>query len=185
MPSLVERGRCAKRSRGSGSRETLSLRILVLALIGGLILNLMPCVFPVLGIKVVGFVNQAGGDRRKVTMHGLAFTAGVVLSFWVLAAALAALRAGGSELGWGFQLQSAAFVFALSVIMLVFAMSLSGVFEFGLRATGVGSELTDEARAMAAPSLLAFWPPSSPRRAAHRFWRRRWARPWRCLSSTR
>src|SRR6185369_9067533 len=120
---------------------TLSLRILVLALIGGFILNLMPCVFPVLGIKVVGFVNQAGGDRRKVTMHGLAFTAGVVLSFWVLAAALAALRAGGSELGWGFQLQSAAFVFALSVIMLVFAMSLSGVFEFGLRATGVGSDL--------------------------------------------
>lgn len=119
----------------------LSLRILVLALIGGLILNLMPCVFPVLGIKVVGFVNQAGGDRRKVTMHGLAFTAGVVLSFWVLAAALAALRAGGSELGWGFQLQSAAFVFALSVIMLIFAMSLSGVFEFGLRATGVGSDL--------------------------------------------
>jgi thiol:disulfide interchange protein DsbD len=130
---------------GSGAQPraagALSLRILVLALIGGLILNLMPCVFPVLGIKVVGFVNQAGGDRRKVTMHGLAFTAGVVLSFWVLAAALAALRAGGSELGWGFQLQSAAFVFSLSVIMLVFAMSLSGVFEFGLRATGVGSDL--------------------------------------------
>ena len=129
------------RSIGARPAQTLSLHVLVLALIGGLILNLMPCVFPVLGIKVVGFVNQAGGDRRKVTMHGLAFTAGVVLSFWALAVALAALRAGGGELGWGFQLQSAPFVFALAVIMLVFAMSLSGVFEFGLRATGVGSQL--------------------------------------------
>lgn len=119
----------------------LSLRVLALALIGGLILNLMPCVFPVLGIKVVGFVEQAGGDRRKVTMHGLTFTAGVLASFWVLAAILAVLRAGGQELGWGFQLQSASFVFVLSVVMLVFAMSLSGVFDFGLRATGVGAGL--------------------------------------------
>ena len=78
---------------------------------------------------------------KKVTMHGLMFTAGVLLSFWALAGALAALRAGGEELGWGFQLQSAPFVFALAVVMLIFALSLSGVFEFGLRATGVGSEL--------------------------------------------
>ena len=100
----------------------------------------MPCVFPVLGIKIVGFINQAGSDGRKVTMHGLPFTSGVALVL-ALAAALAALRAGGEQLGWGFQLQSAPFVFALAVIMLVFALSLSGVFEFGLRATGVGSEL--------------------------------------------
>jgi thiol:disulfide interchange protein DsbD len=125
----------------NGMASSLSLRVLVFALIGGLILNLMPCVFPVLGIKIVGFINQAGGDRRKVTMHGLAFTAGVMLSFWVLAAALAVLRTGGEQLGWGFQLQSGSCVFVLSAIMLVFALSLSGVFEFGLRATGVGSEL--------------------------------------------
>jgi thiol:disulfide interchange protein/DsbC/DsbD-like thiol-disulfide interchange protein len=114
---------------------------LALAFIGGLILNLMPCVFPVLGIKILGFVNQAGADRRKVTLHGLAFAGGVLLSFWTLAGVLAVLRAGGGQLGWGFQLQSPGFVFTLAAIMLVFALSMSGVFEFGLRATGVGAGL--------------------------------------------
>lgn len=114
---------------------------LALAFVGGLILNLMPCVFPVLGIKILGFVNQAGSDRRKVTLHGLAFTGGVLASFWALAAVLAALRAGGDQLGWGFQLQSPAFVFALAAVMLAFALSMSGVFEFGLGATGVGAHL--------------------------------------------
>ncbi len=114
---------------------------LALAFVGGLILNLMPCVFPVLGIKILGFVNQAGSDRRKVALHGLMFAAGVFASFWALAAVLAILRAGGDELGWGFQLQSPAFVFGLAVVMLVFALSMSGVFEFGLSATGVGAGL--------------------------------------------
>jgi thiol:disulfide interchange protein/DsbC/DsbD-like thiol-disulfide interchange protein len=114
---------------------------LALAFIGGLILNLMPCVFPVLGIKILGFVNQAGADRRKVTLHGLVFTAGVLVSFWVLAGILAVLRAGGSHLGWGFQLQSPAFVFGLAAAMLAFALNMSGVFEFGLTATGIGSNL--------------------------------------------
>lgn len=114
---------------------------LALAVLGGLILNLMPCVFPVLGIKILGFVNQAGEDRRKVTFHGLAFTGGVLASFWALAGALALLRAGGDQLGWGFQLQSPAFVFVLTAVMLVFGLSMSGVFEFGLSATGIGSEL--------------------------------------------
>ena len=117
------------------------LGTLVLALVGGLILNLMPCVFPVLGIKILGFVNQAGHDKKKVVAHGLVFAAGVLLSFWTLAGVLAVLRAGGSQLGWGFQLQSPAFVFALAAVMLVFAMNMSGVFEFGLRATAVGAEL--------------------------------------------
>lgn len=82
------------------------LGTLVLAFIGGLILNLMPCVFPVLGIKILGFVQQAGSDRRKVATHGLIFALGVVLSFWALAGLLAVLRASGQQLGWGFQLQS-------------------------------------------------------------------------------
>jgi len=129
---------------GTGSPAIARASLFVtslLALVGGLILNLMPCVFPVLGIKVVGFVNQANSDRRKITIHGLAFTAGVLLSFWGLAAVLAVLRAGGQQLGWGFQLQSPVFVFALTVVMLIFALSLSGVFEFGLGAMGVGSNL--------------------------------------------
>ena len=116
-------------------------RTLVLAFLGGLILNLMPCVFPVLGIKILGFVNQSGADRRKVTLHGLVFTSGVVLSFWVLAAILAVLRAGGSRLGWGFQLQSPEFVFGLAAAMLAFGLNMSGVFEFGLTATSLGSGL--------------------------------------------
>ncbi len=114
---------------------------IALALIGGLILNLMPCVFPVLGMKILGFVNQSGHSRGKVAAHGIVFTLGVLLSFWTLAGILAALRAGGAELGWGFQLQSSAFVFTLTAVMLVFALNLSGVFEFGLRATSVGGHL--------------------------------------------
>jgi thiol:disulfide interchange protein DsbD len=114
---------------------------LALAFIGGLILNLMPCVFPVLGIKILGFVNQSGHERGKVVAHGLTFAAGVLLSFWTLAGALALLRSGGSQLGWGFQLQSPVFVFALSALLLAFAMNMSGVYEFGLSATGIGSNL--------------------------------------------
>ncbi len=115
--------------------------LLALAFAGGFILNLMPCVFPVLGIKILGFVNQAGADRRKVTLHGLVFTLGVLVSFWALAGLLIALRAGGQELGWGFQLQSPAFVFGVAVFLLVFALNLAGLFEFGLSATGVGGSL--------------------------------------------
>jgi thiol:disulfide interchange protein DsbD len=114
---------------------------LALAFLGGVILNLMPCVFPVLGIKILGFVRQSGADRRKVVLHGLTFALGVFVSFWTLAGVLAALRAGGEQLGWGFQLQSPGFVFALAIVMLVFALSLSGVFEFGLAATGAGAGL--------------------------------------------
>ena len=117
------------------------LGTLALAFLGGLVLNLMPCVFPVLGIKILGFVNQSGHDKKKVVMHGLVFALGVLLSFWTLAAALAILRAGGQELGWGFQLQEPGFVFVLAAVMLVFALNMSGVFEFGLSATGVGSDL--------------------------------------------
>lgn len=117
------------------------LGTLALAFVGGLILNLMPCVFPVLGIKIMGFVNQAGEDRRKVALHGWVFSLGVLSSFWTLGAVLAVLRAGGDQLGWGFQLQSPVFVFILAAVMLVFALAMSGVFEFGLSATGVGANL--------------------------------------------
>ncbi len=114
---------------------------LLLALVGGLILNLMPCVFPVLGIKILGFVNQSGNDRKKIVAHGLTFSLGVLLSFWTLAGLLLALRAGGAQLGWGFQLQSPAFVFGMSAFLLVFALNLSGLFEVGLSATSVGGKL--------------------------------------------
>jgi len=125
-----------------GSTQTVGLlATAALAFLGGLILNLMPCVFPVLGIKILGFVNQAGSEKRKVVAHGLVFSLGVLLSFWTLAGVLAILRAGGEQLGWGFQLQSPEFVFGLAVLLLVFAMNLSGVFEFGLGAMGLGAGL--------------------------------------------
>jgi thiol:disulfide interchange protein DsbD len=114
---------------------------LLFALLGGLVLNLMPCVFPVLGIKVLGFVNQAGNDRLQVRSHGLVFTAGVLLSFWALVGLLAFLRAAGVGLGWGFQLQSPEFVFALVLIIFVFGLNLSGAFEFGTTLTGIGGRL--------------------------------------------
>ena len=120
------------------------LGTVLLAFLGGVVLNLMPCVFPVLGIKVLGFVNQAGSDRGKIVLHGLVFTAGVLASFWALAGALLALRAGGEQLGWGFQLQSPAFVYGMAVFMLVFALNLSGLFEVGLSATGAGAGLQSQ-----------------------------------------
>ena len=127
--------------QASSTGDTTFIGTLLLAFVGGLILNLMPCVFQVLGIKILGLVNQAGSDRRKVAFHGLVFTLGVLMSFWTLASVLGVLRAGGDELGWGFQLQSPAFVFALAILLLVFALNMSGVFEFGLSAVGVGSNL--------------------------------------------
>ena len=101
---------------------------LAFALIGGVLLNLMPCVFPVLSLKVLGFAAH-GGDRRAMRSHGVAFGAGVVVSFCLLAAALLGLREAGQELGWGFQLQSPAVVTALAVLFFVLALNMSGVFE--------------------------------------------------------
>ncbi|MEJ8852095.1 protein-disulfide reductase DsbD family protein [Variovorax rhizosphaerae] len=103
---------------------------LVGALLGGLLLNLMPCVFPVLAIKVLGFARHAG-DRRGHRTAGLAYTAGVMVSMLALGAAMLALRAAGSQLGWGFQLQSPAVVAALAALFTVIGLNLAGVFEFG------------------------------------------------------
>jgi thiol:disulfide interchange protein DsbD len=102
----------------------------VFALIGGAILNLMPCVFPVLSLKVLGFAAHAD-DRRAHAISGLAYTAGVVLSFVALAGVLLVLRAGGEQLGWGFQLQSPAVIAVLAALFTLIGLNLAGVFEFG------------------------------------------------------
>ena len=117
-------------------------QLLGLAFLGGLILNLMPCVFPVLGLKIMNFVNQGGQSRGHIALHGLVYIAGVLLSFWVLAIVLIVLRTGGQQLGWGFQLQAPGFVLGMAVLLLVFGLSLSGVFEIGLSAVGIGNKLT-------------------------------------------
>ncbi|MBC2600702.1 protein-disulfide reductase DsbD family protein [Puniceicoccus vermicola] len=114
--------------------------LLLLAFAGGAILNLMPCVFPVLGLKIMGFVEQAGNEKRKIIGHGLLFALGVLVSFWVLAGALLILRAGGAELGWGFQLQSAPFVFGMAIFLFLFALNLSGVFEIGFGLMSLGNK---------------------------------------------
>ena len=106
------------------------LLALLLALAGGALLNLMPCVFPVLSLKVLGFAGHAD-DRRALLAGGLAYTAGVVLSFVALAGLLLALRAGGEQLGWGFQLQSPAVVATLAALFTLIGLNLAGVFEFG------------------------------------------------------
>lgn len=100
------------------------------ALLGGMLLNLMPCVFPVLAIKVVGFTRHAD-DQRGHRMSGLAYSAGVVLSFLALGALMLVLRSAGEQLGWGFQLQSPAVVAALAALFTIIGLNLAGLFEFG------------------------------------------------------
>jgi thiol:disulfide interchange protein DsbD len=100
------------------------------ALLGGLILNLMPCVFPVLAIKILGF-TRPGQDRVSHRAQGLAYTAGVVLAFLALGGLMLALRAGGERLGWGFQLQSPAVIAALAVLFTLIGLNLMGLLEVG------------------------------------------------------
>jgi thiol:disulfide interchange protein len=125
--------------------ETASLAAILqaalLALIGGLILNLMPCVFPVLSIKVLGLVELSGGDRESVRRHGLAYTAGVLAAFAALGAALLGLRAAGGQVGWGFQLQSPVIVALLAYVLFAMGLSLSGVFYLGGSLQGIGARL--------------------------------------------
>ncbi len=106
------------------------LTALLGGLIGGLLLNLMPCVFPVLAIKVMGFARH-GNHQRAQRLGGVAYTAGVVLSFMALGGLLLTLRAAGEQLGWGFQLQSPAVVAVLALLFTLIGLNLAGVFEFG------------------------------------------------------
>jgi len=112
---------------------------LTFAFLGGLILNLMPCVLPVLSLKVLGFVKQAGDDARNARVHGLVFTAGVLVSFWALSGLLLLLRAAGQHVGWGFQLQSPGFVVFLSFLFFLLGLNLFGVFEVGSSLIAAGN----------------------------------------------
>ncbi len=114
------------------------LKILGGMFLGGLILNLMPCVFPVIGLKIMGFVQQAGSDRRKIALHGIVFALGVLASFGVLSGILFAFK---STTGWGFQLQNPWIVMTLMLLMFVLALNMFGLFEIGASATSVGGTL--------------------------------------------
>ncbi len=111
-------------------------------LLGGLILNLMPCVFPVIGLKIMGFVQQSGSDRSKIAMHGVTFALGVLASFGVLSGVLFAARAtAGESIGWGYQLQNPWVVLSLMLLMFILALNMFGLFELGTSATSVGGSL--------------------------------------------
>ncbi len=110
---------------------------LLLAFAGGALLNLMPCVLPVLSIKVLGFIKQ-GEEKYDRFFQAMLYLAGVVVSFWILAAGLLLLRRSGESVGWGFQLQSVPFVALLTVLFFLMALNLFGVFEIGLSLTRLG-----------------------------------------------
>jgi thiol:disulfide interchange protein len=110
--------------------------------IGGLLLNLMPCVFPVLGIKVMGFAQQAGSEPQKIKIHGLVFMAGVVASMWILAGIIYVLIFSfGQDVNWGEQLTSPIFLAAIIMLLYLFGLNMAGVFEIGTSLTGAGGEL--------------------------------------------
>src|SRR5206468_1304437 len=114
------------------STSTLTFGVAVsLALLGGLILNLMPCVFPILSLKALSLTTTPHGDHGASRIAGAMFAVGVILTFVALALLLLALRSAGEQVGWGFQLQSPAVVTALAVLFFILALNLSGVFEFG------------------------------------------------------
>jgi thiol:disulfide interchange protein DsbD len=106
--------------------------LLFFAFVGGIILNLMPCVLPVLSLKLFSLIKQAGESRGRLLLLGLSTTAGILASFWALAAIVAILKAGGNSAGWGMQFQSAGFIAFMVVILTAFAMSFFGVFEVWL-----------------------------------------------------
>lgn len=106
--------------------------ILLLAFAGGALLNLMPCVFPVLAIKVFSFVKLANEERQSVYVHGAAYTAGIVTSMMALAGAVIALQQIGTQVGWGFQFQEPRFIAVVGAVLVIFALNLFGVFEVTL-----------------------------------------------------
>ncbi|MGA0134085.1 MAG: protein-disulfide reductase DsbD domain-containing protein [Opitutales bacterium] len=109
---------------------------LALGFLGGALLNLMPCVFPMIGLKVFSFAKDAAADRRVAVSNAALYSAGVVLSFVALGALIVALKAGGASVGWGFQMQSPGFVLGTCVLMLTLGLSFSGVFEMGATFAG-------------------------------------------------
>jgi thiol:disulfide interchange protein len=115
-----------------------------LAFVGGMILNLMPCVFPVLFIKGLSLVQSSQQERHKLRAHGWVYTLGILVSFWIVVALLLVLRAGGRQLGWGFQFQSPAFIAVIALLLFFLGLSLAGQFEIGLSLTGKGSSLASQ-----------------------------------------
>ncbi len=125
-----------------GASKTTAIGAIGLAFLGGIILNLMPCVFPVLFLKGLALVQSSEEERGRMRAHGLVYTLGILVSFWVIVGVLLALRAGGSQAGWGFQLQSPTFLALLAMGLFFFSLSLAGQFDLGLSFMSAGDSLT-------------------------------------------
>ena len=128
--------------------QPLSLALLLrtsgLAFLGGLLLNLMPCVFPVLFLKGLALVNSGNEERGRLRAHGLVYAAGILVSFWALVGLLLGLRAAGATLGWGFQFQSPVFLSLMAGLLFFLGLSLAGQFEIGLTLTSAGGSLAEK-----------------------------------------
>jgi thiol:disulfide interchange protein DsbD len=141
-PSFVPTG---SGTIAASNEETLSLAsALLFALLGGLILNLMPCVFPVLAMKAAAVARLAVHSRSDMRRDGVAYTVGVLASFGAMAAAILALRASVGEVSWGFQFQSPVFSLLVAYLFFVVGLNLSGVFEIGGSFTGMGQGLASK-----------------------------------------
>ncbi len=128
----------------SAKQQNLSLGlVLLMALAGGLILNLMPCVFPVLSIKALSIAGKASKERREVQRGAWLYTAGILVTMLVLASIMVGLKAGGAQIGWGFQLQTPWFVGLLVYVFVILGLWLYGWVEFGMALSGVGQDLTE------------------------------------------
>lgn len=140
-PSL---GTTAQRPTSEPNKFTPFMRALGFAFIGGLILNLMPCVFPVIGLKIMHLTKQAHEDPINIRVHGIVFSIGILIAFIALASLLIAFKALGNEVGWGFQLQSPVFVTFLILLFFTLGMNFLGLFDWGYFLVGIGHKLEEK-----------------------------------------
>ncbi|MFN3826071.1 MAG: protein-disulfide reductase DsbD family protein [Micavibrio sp.] len=128
-----------------GPEQSLSfITALLLAIAGGLVLNLMPCVFPVLSLKAISLSRMSEKEQSHAAASGMAYTAGVILSFGLIAAILMALKSAGAQIGWGFQLQNPTVVYALALLLFLIGLNLSGFFQIQGSFTNAGQSLTQK-----------------------------------------
>ncbi|HEX4650414.1 MAG TPA: thioredoxin family protein [Granulicella sp.] len=146
VPGEVAPGAPLAASAKSGATVSslTAISAIGLAFLGGIILNLMPCVFPVLFLKGLALVQSSGEERKHLRSHGLVYTLGILVSFWIIVAVLLGVRAGGAHAGWGFQLQSPVFLTFLASGIFFFALSLAGLFDIGLSLTSAGGDLAQK-----------------------------------------
>lgn len=147
-PATASADQAATVANGNDQVDRSFAGMIVLAFIGGMILNLMPCVFPVIGLKVMSFVKQAGQSRGKILAHGAVYTGGVLLSFWAIGLLFEPvhqtfLTTGQVQGGWGAWL-TPGFILFLIVLVFVFSLSLSGVFEIGGSMIGLGAKFSGQ-----------------------------------------